>query len=434
MTADKPKTRRQASALLHFPILKVGSFSWRDWFVAVSVAIAINWKPLTTWVLGVDAAGRVPFLLIALSLILYARRIWRTAFRFPLVLYCLVAVYMFVNGYLQQGYLTYPSDGVYLMFCAALQAPAIMLLVAACARKDYDCTIDWLTLALYAYVLLSLFCSGITRTSRYNLDINANEIALYTAILCAVLLLKHFRGRLPFLPLLLFEAVPCYVIILTGSRMALAMIAIIFVFAIFIRQNIKNVKSIAISLLLIGVFAVGMAYILKNTQIGARMMGTTTQMEQEKGTGTSTILDKFGDRGLQYFYSWPYFIENPVFGIGFKNWILYSPYKLVCHSEYMVQYVENGLLAFIPYMIFFLSLIGRVWKGRKHKDRRTRESALLLLATMLAITFSNSVLWSHDQFCIFVIYALCFSLDTPEKKKRKRIRIVLSSPKSKERP
>ena len=433
MTDTQPK-KRIDTTLLHFPILKIGAFSARDWFIALSVAIAINWKPLTTWVLGVDAAGRVPFLLIALSLILYARRILRTSFRFPLVVYCLVAVYMFINGYIRQGYLTYPADGVYLMFCAALQAPAIMLLVAAQARKDYDTTVDWLTLALYAYVLLSLFCSGITRTSRYNLEINANEIALYTAILSALLLLKHFRGRLPFIPLLLLEAVPVYVIILTGSRMALAMIALLFAFAIFIRQNIKNVRSVAISVLLTGVFALGMAYVLKNTQIGARMLGTTTQTEQEKAVGTSSILDTFGDRGLQYFYSWPYFVENPIFGIGFKNWILYNPYKLVCHSEYMVQYVENGLLAFIPYMIFFLSLLVKAWKGRRSEDRRIRRSALLLFATMLAISFSNSVLWSHDQFCVFVIYALCFSLETPPARKRRKIRFVLSSPEKKRRP
>ena len=373
---DKSTLRESLASMLRIPILKVGTFSTRDWFVALSVAIAVIWKPLSTWVLGVDAAGRVPFLMIALSLILYARRILHTSFRYPLFIYCLVAVFMFVNGYLQKGHLTYPSDGVYLMFCAALQAPAIMLLVAAAAKKDFDCTVDWLILAFYAYVLLSLAFSGITHTSRYNLKINANEIALNTAILCALLLLKHFRGRLPFLPLIIFEAIPCYLIILTGSRMALAMIALVFMSAIFIGQNIRNLKSVSISVLLVLFFAIGLGFVLKNTQIGERMLSTTTQTEEEKAVGTSTILDKFGDRGLQYFYSWPYFIENPVTGIGFKNWILYNPYKLVCHSEYMVQYVENGLAAFIPYLVFFIALLRRIRKGRKCPERRERRGAL----------------------------------------------------------
>ena len=424
---DDTKNRKPLESMLRIPILKTGTFSSRDWFIALSVAVAVIWKPLSTWVLGFDAAGRVPFLLIALSLVMYARRILHTSFRFPLVLYCLVAVFMFVNGYLQKGYLTYPSDGVYLLFCAALQAPAIMLLVAAAARKDFDGTVDWLILAFYAYVLLSLAFSGITHTSRYNLKINANEIALNTAILCALLMLKHFRGRLPFLPLVLFEAIPCYLIILTGSRMALAMISLIFMAAIFIGQNIRNLKSIAISVTLVLSFAAGLGFILKNTQIGERMLSTTTQTEQEKAIGTSTILDKFGDRGLQYFYSWPYFVENPVTGIGFKNWILYNPYKLVCHSEYMVQYVENGLVAFIPYMVFFIALIRRIRGGRKCPEKRDRRSALLLYVTMLAIAFSNTVLWSHDQFCIFAVYALCFAHTVPTRGERRKVRLVFKT-------
>ena len=411
------------------PILKKSSkYTTTDWFVAIAVSIAIIWKPLAAWVLHFDAAGRVPFLLLLASLILYAKRIWKHTLRFPLVLYCIVAVYMFVNGYLQKGYTTYPADGVYLMFCAAMQAPVYMLLIAAAAQKDFDCTLDWLLLALYGYALLSLFCSGIIHTSRYNLEINANEIGLYTAILCSLLLLKHFRGRLPFLPLLLIEALPCYLIILTGSRMALAMIAWVFMVGIFTGQNTRNLKSIGLTILLIAFFTYGMSFVLKHTQIGERMLGTTTQLEGKNSVESSTILDKFGDRGLQYFYSWPYFIENPVTGIGFKNWILYNPFKLVCHSEYLVQYVENGLLAFIPYMIFFIALIQRISRGRKLPDKKGRRSAAILLATMLSIAFSNSVLWSHDMACVFSVYALCFAHEVPPRAKKHRIHLALKRP------
>ena len=410
--------------LFHVPILKVGNYSLTDWFVATSVIIAFLWGPLSVWVLGFDAAGRVPFLMLALSLVLYARNILHKSFRYPLSIYCFVAVFMFVNGYIQKGYMNYPSDGVYLMFCAALKAPAIMLLVAAAAKKDFDCTLDWLILALYAYVLLSMFGSGILHTNRYNLDINANEIALYTAILCALLLLKHHRGRLAFLPLVLFEAIPCYLIILTASRMGLAMISWLFVTSIFIGQNIRNLKSIILTILLVIIFAVGMSFVLKNTQIGGRMLSTTTQTEEEKDVGTSTILDKFGDRGLQYFYSWPYFIEKPITGIGFKNWILYNPYKLVCHSEYMVQYLENGLVAFIPYMVFFIALIRRIGRGKKLPTKKGRQSASILQMTMLAIAFSNSVLWSHDMYCIFAVYALCYAHEIPARGHERRRRLV----------
>ena len=427
MTDEQQK--KHGRSILRIPILKMGTFSAIDWFVAISVTLTLIWKPLSIWILGFDAAGRVPFLMLAISLILYAKRILRTSFRFPLALYCLVAVYMFVNGYLQQGYRTYPSDGIYLMFCAALQAPAVMLLIAAGAKKDFDATVDYLILALYTYVLLALFCSGLTHVNRLELEINANEIALYTAILCILMLLKFFRRRLSFLALVLLLVIPFFVIIETGSRMALAMVAFVLIAAIFIVQNIRNVKSLAVSLLLIGTLVLGMSYIMSNTLMGERIRGTTTQTEKNKSVGTSTMLDKFGDRGLQYFYSWPYFLQNPVFGIGFNNWIVYNPLKLVCHSEYMVQYVENGLVAFIPYMIFFIGLMRRTLTGRKHKDPKWRQSASILFAALLAIAFSNSVLWSHDQFCVFAVYALSFAVETPGKKTRRRIRLVFGSPK-----
>ena len=425
MTDEQQEKRRRPA--LKLPILKIGAFAAVDWFVAASVILTLIWKPLSVWVLGFDAAGRVPFALLALSIVLYAKRILHTSFRFPLALYCMVALYMFVNGYLQQGYRTYPSDGIYLMFCAALQAPAVMLLIAANAKKDFDTTVDYLILGLYAYVLLALFCSGLTHLNRLELKINANEIALYTAILCILMLLKFFRRRLDFLSLVLLLAIPFFVIIETGSRMALAMVAIVLIAAIFIKQNLRSARSLAISVLLIGALIAGMSYIMSNTLIGERMRGTTTQTEKNRSVGTSTMLDKFGDRGLQYFYSWPYFLQNPVFGIGFNNWIVYNPLKLVCHSEYMVQYVENGLVAFIPYMIFFIGLLRRTLSGRKHKDRKWSQSAGILSAAMLAIAFSNSVLWSHDQFCVFAIYALCFAVESPGRQKRRRIRFVLGS-------
>ena len=94
----------------------------------------------------------------------------------------------------------------------------------------------------------------------------------------------------------------------------------------------------------------------------------------------------------------------------------------------MVQYVENGLVAFIPYMIFFIALISRIGRGRKLPDRKGRRSASILLATMLSIAFSNSVLWSHDMACVFAVYALCFAYDVPPRNKNRKCRLVLKLP------
>lgn len=400
-----------------------------DWFVAMAVFITIIWRPLVAWVLPFDSAGRVPFLLLGLAFAVYFKRIWKTVLKFPLSLYCILAVYLFVNGLLKRGYDNYEQDGIYLMFCAVFQAPAIMLIVASLAKKDFDGTINWILAALFFYPLLSIFFADIDVEGRLNGGLNANEIALATAVFTALQILKYIRNRSSLQFTIIILLLPLFVIIRTGSRMGLAMVTLIILAAILIKMKKRSARSFILTTAALVIFFVGFASILSNSIIGKRMVGTTSQSEKSLLT-TGTILDKFGDRGFQYFYSFPYFLDHPVSGIGLGNWIKYSPNGLVCHSEYMVQYVENGLLAFIPYMIFFLTIIRRIRKRRNTDNPVIRKSAGLLYATMLSIVFSNSVLWSYNQYCIFIIYALCFTLsEDAVPARKKRVRIVLGSKK-----
>lgn len=420
------KTEQNKAAGIKLPkFIKRGKYNSTDWFVALAVFVTIIWRPLVAWILPFDSAGRVPFLLLGLAFVVYFKRLIRTVFSFPLSLYCILAVYLFVNGALKGGADNYEQDGMYLMFCAVFQSPVIMLIVASLAKKDFDGTIDWLKAALFVYPLLSIFFADIDGEGRLNGGINANEIALTTAIFTVLQLLKFVRNKCSLQAAVITLLIPIFVIIRTGSRMGLAMVTVIILATILIKMKKRSFKSFALTGIALALFFIGFASVMSNSIIGKRMIGTTSQTEKNLLT-TGTILDKFGDRGFQYFYSFPYFLDSPVTGIGLGNWIKYSPNGLVCHSEYMVQYVENGLLAFIPYMIFFLAIIRRIRKSRKSDDQIKRKSASLLYAAMLTIAFSNSVLWSYNQYCIFIIYALCFTLsgEALPSKRRRRVKFV----------
>lgn len=413
---------------MKLPAIKIRSrYNKVDWFLALSVAIAILWRPLVAWVLPFDAAGRVPFLLLGLSLVISVKRLWKTSFKYPLSLYCLLAVYLFLNGMLKRGYEVYEQDGIFLMFCAVFQSPLIMLLVASLAKKDFDCTVDWLLVTLFCYPLLSVLFGDIDIEGRLNGGINANELALVTVVFTALQLLKYLRGRCSLIFAAIMLVIPFYVIIRTGSRMGLVMVTAVILATILLKMRKRSKTSLILAALAFAALAIGLAYVLNNSILGERMAKISSQGEDSFLT-TGTILDKFGDRGFQYFYSFPYFLEHPLTGIGLGNWINYSPNGLVCHSEYMVQYVENGLLAFIPYLVFFFTLIRRTRKSSKASDPISRSSAGLLYAMMLTIIFANSVLWSYNQYSVFVVYALCFVLSEDVLPPRKRrVRIVFGS-------
>lgn len=166
----------------------------------------------------------------------------------------------------------------------------------------------------------------------------------------------------------------------------------------------RSLKSLFLSLTILLVLVVGFLLLMNYSEVGERMASTTEQTEI--GT-TGTILDYFGDRGLQYFLSWPYFLRNPITGIGVGNWIGYNPFGLVCHSEYMVQYLEGGLISFVLYCLFWAYMLKQLNLARKKSyNARIRSPRILLIFILLSILFANSVLWSYDMYCVFIVYAL----------------------------
>ena len=61
----------------------------------------------------------------------------------------------------------------------------------------------------------------------------------------------------------------------------------------------------------------------------------------------------FDGRAIQYEFGYEKFLENPYFGIGLNNYKQFDGYNLVLHSEYLVQLIENGLVGFILFFLFY---------------------------------------------------------------------------------
>ena len=328
----------------------------------------------------------------------------------PVKLYVFVAFYMLLNGLVKGSAAAYEKDGLYLMCTNILEPVLTMMITVVLARRNFNRTVRILSIVLLLYCLICLHNAGYDESERLNVGLNANEIAIHCAICMGLLLLQFSqKKRMKSWLFVVVSLLPLYVILETGSRMALTMVIIAVLFVWLSKIDFKKPKHFLGSLIAASVIVLIGSYILNNTMIGERMMSTSEQ-GNELIFATGTFLDNFGDRGWPYYFSWPYFLQNPITGIGFHRWILYSPAELVFHSEYLVQYVECGLLSFIPYMVFLFWLLKMIYRKTKSSVVPTEKAmSMTLHGILLSIFFSNLVLWSYSMHVVFIVYGLIFS-------------------------
>lgn len=383
-------------------------FNQNDTLSLLFVCLAFLWAPLNVWYLPIDSAARIPFFLLIYGIALERRALFRTSITMPTKLYSFIAVYMVLNGFFAGSAEMFPKAGNWLIVCHIIGPFVALLLITTCARKDFNKTISILTYGLILYCLMGIHNSTLDEKGRLNAEINANEMAINGAILTGLIILQVLRGVMHKWKLS-FILLPLVLIILTGSRMAFGMIFIMIVVAILINTDFSKSSTVILAVILMGLAIWGIDYILSNTLLGERLLHTTQDAENIKLQSTGTILDYYGDRGFQYYYSWPYFLDNPIFGIGFHKWQMYSPSGHVCHSEFMVQYLEGGLISFIPWLMFWYYLCKPLNFVRKYIDGIEKTTVILLLTILAALLYAATVLWSYNIYCVFIIYALAIA-------------------------
>lgn len=282
-----------------------------------------------------------------------------------------------------------------------------MWLVAYLSQVNFDKTIWILFIGFFLYTLLC-FLNESAASEQDRLGgaaINANAIGLNAFFATAFALILYIRKKIKLLSLVVLLILPFYVAILTGSRMTLGASLFIIAGTFIVSRDKKNILSLIGGLFILGVIAIITYYILEHTLVGERLAGTTTQMENSD-LATGTILDLFGDRGIQYYVSWPYFLDNLITGIGLRHWGEDGPTGFVCHSEYLTMYLENGLIGIALYAAFYYQIIKRLFQRKAATAGTDKNIFKYLLLAFIAMLFINSVLWSFDALGFFAIYAL----------------------------
>lgn len=379
------------------------------------IILDIIWTPLQTVLFQVDSAGRVVSVLTIFAVFLNASDINKLCFRKPMSYYLLLAPYMFINGLVNNSQLLYDTGfkGVFVMFNTIFMATMVMLLTVVLCHRNFNKTLNCISIAILLYCLMCVFSGSMTQYldegERLESVVNINEVALMLAVAFSFVLIQYLRGQIILTVFIIISAFLLVVNVLTGSRMGFGMTSIIIVVSILLLRNKRSVSSTVVTVLLLVIGYFLLNFVMDNTYVGERMMETSTQIENNT-YASGTIFDKYGDRGIQYYLSWPFFLQHPIFGIGFHQWIKYSPTGHISHSEFMVQYLECGLVAFVLYLLFFIGITSKLRRNWKYLGSIDLKTAKVLYATMLAIAFGNTVLWTYNCRGIFAIYGLAFAI------------------------
>lgn len=246
------------------------------------------------------------------------------------------------------------------------------------------------------------YANDLTRISGGLTDPNAMAVDSLVALSFAVFLLKNIKIKISFLNFfkLLLVAIPAYALVMSFSRGA--MLALIVVAIMFLKRRYKLIKIIpccVFGLLIIYIFY---QFIIPNDF--REILNMRFNFEEAKKTGGANrvgIWTAYLERWIYYFIT----------GTGFGNCSsVLQQHSLgvnvslnyVTHNQYLLYFVEQGLLGLILYLNYII-------KGIKEIEKTSKEMLFLVLPFMgyaIATFFVNlsggRTVWIVFAFLNFV--------------------------------
>ncbi len=284
--------------------------------------------------------------------------------------------------------------------------------VVVCVIGDLPSTRIKHFLRIFQYVLyvsiVTLFLfSKEDKSGLLGLELfDPNELSLYVSLFIVITSIRFLRKELDTIKYILWISIPTIYLISLGSRMAFGNL-IILILGLFVAQTNKFSASTLLKYGFAFVLMISVTmYVVDNTKVGERLKQTTEQYEDINldNPAEGTVFEYYGDRGIYYVLGWDIFKENPIFGIGLKNFIKH--YSQVLHVEYMIQLVELGIIGFIIYIIFNVLILKNLIKKRKQANTNEKPIYMYLCFVFFSILFSASVLFLYSSIAVAAIYGV----------------------------
>lgn len=369
------------------------------------IILTIIWVPLQKVFLHFDGAGRT-IMIASFFIFLYNlnsanfRRILKSRISILWFVWIIIA---FVNTVLHDSPAV-QGRAEMLSFVAGLTEPYILMLCTAYTfTQNRKLTLLALLVAVGVYTFIGAFMMEgglVYGSSILGADNLGNDLALHALFLIALTgLLFYYKvvnGR--FL-IVSFVFVLGLVFILAERKALLASFVIILFFIISVSNSYKTIILLLCSIVLMVLLM--WPYISKSLVV-ERISGI-----KDYSLDVPAYLLFLGDRVYYYLEGFKLFVENPVTGIGLENFMVYTGYNQRIHSEIMVQITECGLIGFLLYCMFYISIFKSVLKEEHVK--RCRSIRIFVFGIILAILFISTCSWTYDGCIYFVFFGLCIA-------------------------
>jgi hypothetical protein len=369
----------------------------------IALFLIIIWEPLRTYIFPEKGSGYIIFFFTAASL---AKEIFNNSFRqhlfkTPYLFWGIWIIYALVNTFYINSYMSELAPAT---FTFSVFLPLFILLVIANERYDILELTNLFIWAFFFRIILSLmfdsFDVGRDIVARFGEVFNANNISFGALFLIVCIGLKKFLTNklnvINYIQIIL----ALYTIALTASRKTAIALAIMIVGLIFVARSSEMIKRYAKYIIFGLIVSFGFIYTLNYTALGQRLIDA-----YYRTLYASQLETMFDNRLGQYLLGIDLFKMYPINGVGLNNFKYVGHYHVVAHSEYIVQFAECGLIGVFIWLLFYGTIIRRLFETRTISIAHKKISEYFLFF-ILAMFFLMTGTWVYDMAMYWVVLGL----------------------------
>lgn len=362
----------------------------------------IVWQPIKMLTIQIDGKGRIPFVLTLFVLLynLFANPdVRKLMWKKPFVIWLIWIVYAFVNM-MVKGY-HFDSNTPLFFLVNKLLAPYLALALTChegvVNRKRL---VKLLIFAFAFYCVLGFFFMGRVRSEDDSSLTLGNGLAIYGSFLVFLLIAARNEEAISGFSFTTLVVLALLMIISTATRKAFGVAVILIAFYGLSLVSLKPKNIFFVIVLAIGAY-VGVEYVMDNTYLGERLANTSEQAESRIDyVYDSKFLQFVGDRAPHYVLGWEIFRQHPVTGIGLYNFMHVSGFLERLHTDYMVQFTENGLIGIALFALYYFWYIKNLNKLRRISENKSK--AVIGLGWIVAVLFLGLSAWTYDMPAAFI--------------------------------
>ena len=362
----------------------------------------IVWQPIKMLTIQVDGKGRIPFVLTLLVLfynLFFNPEVKKLMGKTPFVIWLIWIVYAFVNMMVKGYHVVSNSPLFYLV--NNLFTPYLALTLAChegvVNRKKL---IRWLVFAFAFYCILGFFFMGRVHSEDDSSMTLGNMLAIYGSFLVFLLIAARNEKVMSGFTFTTLVGLVLLMIITAATRKAFGIAVILVAFYGLSMVSLKPKYIIFVIVLAIGIF-VGIEYVMDNTYLGERLTNMSEQAERSlEYAPDNKFLQFVGDRAPHYVLGWEIFKQHPVTGVGLYNFMYKSGFYERLHTDYMVQFTENGLIGIFLFALYYFWYIKNLNKMRRVSENKSK--AIIGLGWIVAVLFLGLTAWTYDMSAAFI--------------------------------